>query len=60
MRNLVKKGLSDKRISEITGISIATLSVWKKTEECNYRFKIYKLLKTMDESVLIEVFKKGN
>lgn len=52
---MTKKGLSDKRISEITGIPIQTLLRWKKTRD-GYRIKLYRFLKMSDESFLIENF----
>lgn len=56
MTKMTKKGLSDKRISEITGIPYITICQWKKDKE-SYRIKLYWFLKTCDESVLIENFK---
>ncbi|MGX3045363.1 hypothetical protein [Helicobacter sp. T3_23-1056] len=53
---LTKKGLSDTRIAQITGISLRTLTQWKACEKTNYRYKLYKILKTMDESELIRAF----
>lgn len=63
---MTKKGLSDKRISEITGIPVQTLLRWKKTRD-GYRIKLYRFLKMSDESVLlrnfdmseIEIFKRS-
>lgn len=51
-----KKGLSDKRISEITGIPYITLLQWKKTDKDGYRYKLYLYLKLSDESELIKSF----
>ena len=52
---LEKKGLSDTRIAQITGISLRTITQWK-TQKDTYRYKLYRLLKTMDESELIKAF----
>lgn len=52
---LEKKGLSDTRIAQITGISLRTITQWK-TQRDTYRYKLYRLLKTMDESELIKAF----
>lgn len=49
-----KKGVSDTRISEITGIPYITIMQWKKGK--GYRPSLYKLLKQMDESALIKAF----
>lgn len=51
-----KQGLNDKRIAAITAIPYATIVAWKRTSEDNYRYKLYKLLKSMDESKLIKAF----
>ncbi|RAZ51699.1 hypothetical protein YZ82_00760 [Campylobacter hyointestinalis] len=51
-----KKGLSDKRISEITGIPYITLLQWKKTDKAKYRYKLYLYLKLSDESELMKNF----
>lgn len=53
---MIKKGLSETRISEITGIPLKTFSSWKKDKN-SYRAKLYWLIKTSDESFLIEKFK---
>ncbi|WDL70866.1 hypothetical protein [Helicobacter winghamensis] len=50
------QGLSDTRISQITSIPLITISQWKKREPNDYRYKLYKLLKTSDESFLINKF----
>lgn len=51
-----KKFLSDVKISEITGICVGTLRLWKK-DKTKYKYKIYRLLKTSEESLLREKFK---
>lgn len=52
----MNKGLPHTRIAEITGIPLNTLNNWKK-EKNTYRSKLYKWIKTSDESFLIEKFK---
>lgn len=47
-----QKPLSDTKISQITSISIQTLAQWKKQERTSYRYKLYKLLKSMNEAEL--------
>ena len=56
---LEKKGLSDTRIAQITGISLRTITQWK-TQKDTYRYKLYRLLKTMDESELIKAFSQNS
>lgn len=54
---MTKKGLSDVRISELTGIPRITLAKWKIKED--YRRDLYNLLKVSDESFLIASFPNG-
>lgn len=48
------KPITSKRLSEILGISVFTLTDWKKRPNEDSRFKIYTLLKSMSEEDIIE------
>ncbi|ANE32864.1 hypothetical protein [Campylobacter hyointestinalis] len=54
-----KKGLSDKRISEITGLPYNTIMQWKRTDKNGYRYKLYLYIKLSDESKLLEHFNRS-
>lgn len=55
-----KKGLSDKRISEITGLPYNTIMRWKRSDKNGYRYRLYLWLKLSDESELLEHFYISN
>lgn len=51
--------VSDKGIERVIGIPIDTQSNWKKSNETDYRFKLYMLLKNYTEDELLHMVKKG-
>ncbi|AJC92222.1 hypothetical protein CSUB8523_0698 [Campylobacter subantarcticus LMG 24377] len=54
---MASEGLSDTRLSEITGIPLSTLNEWKKEKDRKFIYRIYKILKTSSESEIAKFFK---
>ncbi|MCR6574315.1 Uncharacterised protein [Campylobacter insulaenigrae] len=54
---MASEGLSDTRLSEITGIPLSTLNKWKKEKDRKFIYHIYKILKTSSESEIAKFFK---
>lgn len=59
-KKIANKLITNVRLSEILGISVFTLTDWKKRPNDDSRFKIYTILKSMSEEEIIERSKVGN